>query len=216
MTWSFWSKVAQLFCQIKIYSLRSDCKSVVLKLRTFLITWFLSNLKEHLNQFFSLLLFWWAKCHHNQWKLPQWGMKKNSITTNWFFLIRLMEWNTPWGFTFKPKNSSFEHFYIFSWIDLSLIYSSWLPTVWWWAQLLQEGNVTGISYSLCLGLIPSRFTWSPLTVPPLPLLLHPVALDFYSNPFLHASDRLILSLLSCSSTWQRIRLETLLCLSGHT
>ncbi len=49
-------------------------------------------------------------------------------------------------------------------------------------------------------------TWSPLTVS---LLLISLALDLSSNPFLHASDRLILSLLSCCSTWQRIMLGTL-------
>ena len=45
-------------------------------------------------------------------------------------------------------------------------------------------------------------TWSPFTVS---LLLVSSGSGSYSNPFLHASDRLILSLLSCCSTWQRIR-----------
>lgn len=44
-------------------------------------------------------------------------------------------------------------------------------------------------------------TWSPLTVS---LLLLSFGSGSYSNPFLHASDRLILSLLSCCSTWRRI------------
>lgn len=48
-------------------------------------------------------------------------------------------------------------------------------------------------------------TWSPLAVS---LLLHSFGSGSYSNPFLHASDRLILSLLSCCSTWQRIMLGT--------
>lgn len=48
-------------------------------------------------------------------------------------------------------------------------------------------------------------TWSPLTVS---LLLVSFGSGSYSNPFLHASDRLILSLLSCCSTWQRIMLGT--------
>lgn len=48
-------------------------------------------------------------------------------------------------------------------------------------------------------------TWSPLAVS---LLLLSFGSGSYSNPFLHASDRLILSLLSCCSTWQRIMLGT--------
>lgn len=48
-------------------------------------------------------------------------------------------------------------------------------------------------------------TWSLLTVS---LLLVSFGSGSYSNPFLHASNRLILSLLSCCSTWQRIMLGT--------
>lgn len=50
-------------------------------------------------------------------------------------------------------------------------------------------------------IIPLCLTWSPLTVS---LLLVSFGSGSYSNPFLHASNRLILSLLSCCSTWQRI------------
>lgn len=48
-------------------------------------------------------------------------------------------------------------------------------------------------------------TWSPFTVS---LLFVSSGSGSYSNPFLHASDRQILSLLRCCSTWQGIRLGT--------
>lgn len=48
-------------------------------------------------------------------------------------------------------------------------------------------------------------TWSLLTVS---LLFVSFGSGSYSNPFPHASDMLILSLLSCCSTWQRIMLGT--------
>lgn len=62
-----------------------------------------------------------------------------------------------------------------------------------------------LSFFFCWYIIPLCLTRSALSVS---LLLISFGSGSYSNPFLHASIRLILSLLSCCSTWQRIMLGT--------
>lgn len=78
----------------------------------------------------------------------------------------------------------------------------------------QEDLCVFFFFSFLGYIIPLCLTWSPLTVS---LLLVSFGFGSYSNPFLHASNRLILSLLSCCSTWQRIMPGTpFFCLLGHT
>lgn len=68
-------------------------------------------------------------------------------------------------------------------------------------QLSQSSMSQRIFLSLLWHTTLLCLTWSPFTVS---LLLVSSGSGSYSNPFLYASDRLILSLLSCCSTWQRI------------